>query len=344
MASPSNFTADLTLDEEAVQSAIRDVLQRILNSRDHINEIQNVNLQSNPEMVTIIAKIHDMLVKLDQIAFKLREFLNVQLIPSLIEKYLYSSPINPNMILNEIENLKATLESFLPKLSDLQTASNSTFFLLVQMSIEGIEIPSFEEFISAQTDFSLSNIMLSSMTNSQDTNSTNTKLVNELVMRLVHAFGKHYAWCKHFEVPLTSVGCLVTQLHLSFFEEYKKYFEEKKDAYDKIATLTQKLDESQIRVHLSRIERYISQAADNNQGFAMKLSNKIWESYCLVKQSIMSCRTQYPNANALDIIQELMQLPQCAGLVHPIVSLLGCSLENGWRIILDIFSQIHSTS
>ena len=343
MASASNSTENFALDEEVVHSAIRDVLQQILASHNHHHD-QIANLQSNSEMRAIITKIHDMLIKLDQISIKLREFLNVSLIPSLVEKYFYSSQVDPNEILNEIESLRTTLESFLPKLSNLQTASNNTFALLVQMSLEGIEIPSLEDFISAQTEFSPTNLLFSSMANPQEANTTNRNLVNELIIWLVQTLGRRSAWCRHFEGPLVTVGCLVTQLHISMFEEYKKLIEERKDAYDKIASLKLRLDESQLRLYLSRIEGYISQATDNTPSFEMRLSSKIWESYLLVKESISSCRMQYPDASVIEVIKKLTELPHCAGLVHPIVSLLGCSVENGWRIILDIFSQIPSTS
>ena len=338
MASAPDFTDTLVLDEETVHTAIRAVLQRITASHGN----QNVSLQSSPEVETIVSKIHDMLLKLEEILIKLRDFLNVPMMPSFLEKYLLSSQINPNEILNEIDNIRTTLESFLPKLSYLQTASDSTFALLVQMSIEGIEIPSFEDFISTQTEFSPVNILLSSMANSQETNTPNQILMHELVMLLVQNIAKHSAWCRKFESPLISVGCFVLQLHSALFEEWKKFMEERKEAHNQIAALKQNLDESQIRPRLSRIERYISQATEISQSSEMKLANKIWESYLSVKQSILSCRMQNTNANDIDIIKELMGLPHCSGLVHPIVSLLGCSVENGWRIILDIFSQIHS--
>ncbi|KAI6650677.1 hypothetical protein LOD99_7728 [Oopsacas minuta] len=338
MASAS--APNIQIDESLVQAAIQDVVTQIRAFRNRSHEDgEQITMQSN--FNELLEKIHDILTKLDQLSSKIQDFSKSTIFHSTLRNYLSSDHPNPTEILNEIERYKTSLEVFLNNLSSIHNSSNNIFITLVQMAIEGLEIPTIEEFslpkVSLPTLFLRSAIDATQST-PQDNNTC------KIVKCLIHSLGENLAWVNQFEQPLNFLCEVARKISISFFKESMKLSKKEEDACGKIANMKREMDKLGIKERIERLDLYMSSAIRDNPSINVQLSLKIWTSFLLVNESVNSCKAQHPDANDIDIVNELIQNPQCAGLVQPIVSLLGCSLEEGWKIILEIFSQLQRNS
>ena len=339
MASVSPQTDDI--EEEQFQAlvrvAIEEVVAQLLNSRNQPLG-QEASLQSNFHQ--IVCKIHEILTKLDQLSHELTRFNENSSLRSPLLSYM--SPVSPTEILGEIEGYKRTFEIFLQNLSRLHTSSNGMYLALVQMAIEGIEIPTIENF--HLPPISMSNLLLSSAANAFKSTIQETNVTREMAKSLILRLAENFALISLIEQPLTIAADFILQFPVSIFMVSLKLTKHELSICDNIATLNQKLDASGIQHIISRVDKYLSLMKKDLLSSNIELSIKIWDSYQMVKASVNSCKEQNPGASVMEIIHEMCTQPHCAGLVQPIVSCLHCSVEEAWDIILRVFSKLHTSS
>ena len=339
MASASPQTDDIE-DEQfqaRVKVAIGDVVKQILNSRNQPLG-HAVPLQSNFDQ--IIIKIHEILTKLDQLYQGLTRSIESS---SLRSTFLSSmSPVSPNEVLEEIEGYRRSFETFLQHLSRLHTSSNDMYLTVVQMAIEGVEIPTLEDFYIPP--ISISTLLLSSAANAFQSTIQETNVAREMAKCLILKLARHFALISHIEKPLFIVADFILQLPVSIFMVSFKLTEQELSICSKIATLKQQLDASGIKHRIYRIDRYLSLEKEDHLNYNAELSLRIWNTYRMVKASVNSCKKENLGTSDMEIINEIRTQPHCAGLVEPIVSYLHCSVEEAWDIIHMVFSRVHPSS
>ena len=339
MASVSPQTDDI--EEEQFQAlvrvAIEEVVAQLLNSRNQPLG-QEASLQSNFHQ--IVCKIHEILTKLDQLSHELKRCIENSSLRSPLLSYM--SPVNPTEILREIEGYKRSFEIFLQNLSRLHTSSNGMYLALVQMAIEGIEIPTIENF--HLPPISMSNLLLSSAANAFKSTIQETNVTREMAKSLILRLAKNFALISLIEQPLTIAADFILQFPVSIFMASLKLTEHELSICDNIATLNQKLDASGIQRIISRVDKYLSLMKKDLLSSNIELTMKIWDSYQMIKASVNSCKEQNPDGSVMEIIHEMCTQPHCVGLVQPIVSCLHCSVEEAWDIILRVFSKLHTSS
>ena len=336
MASASQQTDDIERDQfqALVKVAIQDVVAQIRNS---LNQPlgQTVPLQSN--FGHIFHKIHEILTKLDQLSHGLAKFIDNSFLRSLLRSSM--SPVNPTELLEEIEGYKRSFEIFLQHLSRLHTSSNGMYLTLVQMAIEGIEIPTIEDFHCPP--ISISTLLISSFVNALQFH-PETNVANEMAKSLIQSLAENFARISLIEQPLIFVTEFILQLSGSIFMESLNLTKQELSICEKIATLKQQMDASGIEHRISRVDGYLTLAKEGHLNSNTELSLKIWNSYQMVKASVNSCKEHYPGASDIEIINEIRSQPHCTGLVEPIVSFLHCSVAEAWDIILKVFSRVHT--
>ena len=333
MASPY-YTPPAIEDTQEVytENEIYFYIQRLLSQiRTSPGELRFSDLEYDEDIGRFIEKLDGILSELQKISNILQGYFDSH---SYVGNYMIG---DPKEILEQVKTCQIILESYFPKLNRIRGNSEKIYMILIQLVLEGVQVPQMEDFRRVPLQMSITNIVRAVQEN--DTTHPVGIVVENIVKIIIGSLGERFAECKYYHRLLDSAASIIVRIGTTICTLTYHHFEFHKDACNKISEFKREFAACGIRENLERISRYLDTAVTNSQSDVLA---GVKQSLCLVWESVKSYKQNYPHKCGSEILNELSRLPACSGLVLPIVTKVQCSSQDAWEIVIQLFSSLRN--
>ena len=260
MASPYYTTPALEDTQEIyIENEICLFLQRLSQIRISPDEQQRFSeLEYDEDIGRLIEKLNCILSELQKISNILQGFYDSY--SSYVGNYMMG---DSKEILNQVKSCQNILESYFPKLNRIRGNAEKIYMILIQLVLEGVQVPQMEDFRLVPLQMSITNIVRAV----QDNNAAHpVGIVAESVAKLIiGSLGERFAECKYYHRLLDSAPNIIVRIGTSIFDLASHHLESHRDACNKISEFKREFAACGIRENLERISRYLDTAVTNSQ-------------------------------------------------------------------------------
>ena len=315
------------LESQILHKEILDIIQNL--SRENTNFS---DLGYDKTFFEIHKKLNQMIVALQKISSILEtKYADEKNYWGKIMDYAASSNHElAKQILKEVQECTKIAESCISMICRIQDYLRKVYIILIQLRLEGIRMPQIDDCVSP-VEMSISNIIKHSI---EENNTTSTTHVY-LVQTLIHVLANQSAKTKKYQTFLDSTDPAFTKFSLLVRTAYR-FFEYPKGTYDKISDFERQFTECGVRKNLEMLSNYIEEAMTSSQSDEIVAIKQ-----CLgqVWNSVESSEQQSPNKSRIDIIKEMSEMSFCSGLVRPITTKIGCTIQEAWGFVIRLSSS-----
>ena len=189
-----------------------------------------------------------------------------------------------------------------------------------------------------QVQISISNIVRHSIEGGNTAHPVEV-VTKKILVPLIFALANQFAEANRYLVFLDATVSFITRVSSSLVKSTCQLLIYRQDSYDKIFEFKRQFTELCVKKHLERLRGYLDQAITNSQSGDTIIVAAIRQSLCQVEESVKNSKKQDTNKSEIDIVKDMSETPNCSGLVQPITTNMGCSLEQAWSIVIHLFSS-----
>ena len=319
------------LEKEIEPQAVRDEITsiiKILRRRENFSRIE-----PHAIIFEMIRKLDEIIVQLQQTVSVLRNFLDGN---TYIEKFasFMESDQEVNTLLEEVQESIEIAESCILKMRQVRINLENEYLLLILLILGGIRIPQMEDF---DLPVQMPNTVQDSLEGGNTTGPITERRFSVMTL-LISSIANHFAGIRMHRNLLETAVTAFTIITYPLVNEVSQFWAYRKVEYDKILSYKREFDKCIVKAELNRLRRYLEEIITNTHQEECKVIKQclgqIWDSVEDTKQ-------KNPNKSEIDIIKEMSEMPVCSGLVSPIATKIGCTIQEAWNFVLQQTSSGH---